>query len=323
MNVQTSPTRREAAIDAADVRNARRPINPLHATVTALAVLLAVAFAVWLITTPRFEWDVVAQYMFAPAILKGIGMTLLLTAICMVLGCILGVVLAVMKMSDVAVFKLLASSFVWFFRAVPMLVQLIFWFNLSYLVPRIAVGIPFGPEFFSWDTNDLINAFTAAVIGLTIHEAAYMSEIIRSGIMSVDSGQKDAARALGYRERPIFVRFILPQALRVIIPPTGSQFISLLKGTSLVSVIGMTDLLHAAQTVYNRTFEVVPLLLVASIWYLVMVAILSAVQSRIEAKFSRGYRQSGGKQSGGKQPGTATTTIRQLKRASLTARSES
>lgn len=319
MNTRSLPTRRDGVpeSDPSDVRNARRPVSAVQVIVTVLIVVFTVAFVVWLITTPRFEWDVVGQYLFSPMILKGIGMTLLLTVVCMVLGSILGVVLAVMKMSDVAIFRIVSSAFVWFFRAVPMLVQLIFWFNLSYLVPRIIIGIPFGPEFFSWNTNDVINAFTAAVIGLTIHEAAYMSEIIRSGVMSVDPGQKDAARALGYRERPIFLRFILPQALRVIIPPTGSQFISLLKGTSLVSVIGMTDLLHAAQTIYNRTFEVVPLLLVASIWYLVLVGILSYGQGVIEKRLSRGYRQSGGK------AGTTTTTIRQLKRSSLTARSES
>ncbi|MGV8880657.1 MAG: amino acid ABC transporter permease [Rhodoglobus sp.] len=274
-------------------------------------MLIVVCIAVWMVTTPRFEWDVVAGYMFSPLILNGIGMTLLLTAVCIVLGCVLGVVLAVMRLSNVAVFRLVSSTFVWFFRAVPMLVQLLFWFNLSYLVPRIIVGIPFGPEFFSWDTNDVINAFTAAVIGLTIHEAAYMSEIIRSGILSVDSGQRDAARALGYREGPIFVRFILPQALRVIIPPTGSQVISLLKGTSLVSVIGMTDLLHAAQGIYNRTFEVVPLLLVASIWYLILVGILSYVQGRIETRLSRGYR-----------PSTGKASSKQLKKSALDARSK-
>lgn len=310
--------RRSRADSTSDVRHARRPINPFQAAVTVVAAAVAVLFVIWLVTTPRFEWDVVGQYLFSPMILKGIGMTLLLTAICMVLGCLLGVVLAMMKISEVFVFRALSSAFVWFFRAVPMLVQLIFWFNLSYLVPRIIVGIPFGPEFFSWNTNDVINAFTAAVIGLTIHEAAYMSEIIRSGIMSVDPGQKDAARALGYRERPLFVKFILPQALRVIIPPTSSQFISLLKGTSLVSVIGMTDLLHAAQTIYNRTFEVVPLLLVASIWYLVLVAILTWIQGMIEVRLGRGYRQTATV-----KPSTATATIRQLKRNSLAARSES
>lgn len=275
-----------------NVKNAGHTIKPSRVVIgTVMAIALA-WFVVWLVTNPRFEWDVVGAYLFTDIILRGVGMTLLLSIICMAAGSVLGVVLALMKMSDFRPFRALSTAFVWFFRAVPMLVQLIFWFNLSYLLPRIVIGVPFGPEFFSWETNDVVNAFTAAVIGLTIHEAAYMAEIVRSGVLSVDSGQRDAARALGYRQNVIFVKFILPQAMRVIIPPTGSQFISLLKGTSLVSVIGMTDLLHAAQGVYNRTFEIVPLLLVASIWYLLLIGILSYLQTKLERRMSRGYRPS-------------------------------
>lgn len=280
--------------DPSNVRNAKRSPSVLHVVFGVVVALLVLGFARWLITNPRFEWDTVGDYLFTTTILRGVGMTLLLTAICMTLGSVLGVVLASMKMSDFMPFRAVATAFVWFFRSVPMLVQLIFWFNLSYLIPRIGLGVPFGPEFFSWSTNDIINAFTAAVIGLTIHEAAYMAEIVRSGLLSVDSGQRDAARALGYKENAIFLKFILPQAMRVIIPPTGSQVISLLKGTSLVSIIGMTDLLHAAQNVYNRTFEIVPLLLVASIWYMALIGVLSFFQSKIEKRLSRGYNRSGG-----------------------------
>lgn len=280
-------------VDATDVRHSKAPPSGSRIATSVVLALIAAYFLWWLVSNPRFEWDVVVRWLFTDTVLKGVGMTLLLTAVSMTLGSLLGVVLAMMRMSDFRPLQLISVGFVWFFRAVPMLVQLIFWFNLSYLVPRIIIGVPFGPDFFSWNTNDLINAFTAAVIGLIIHEAAYMAEIIRSGVLSVDSGQRDAARALGYQEKRIFMKFILPQALRVIIPPTGSQVISLLKGTSLVSVIGMTDLLYAVQNVYNRTFEIVPMLLVATVWYLVLIAIMSYFQSKIERRLSRGYRATG------------------------------
>lgn len=296
---------------ANDVASAKQRGTALRWVLGIVVSLIVLQVAIWMATNERFEWPVVASYLFAPMILKGVGMTLLLTFLCMVLGSLLGIVLALMKLSPFIPFRGLSVAFIWFFRAVPMLVQLIFWFNLSYLLPRIIVGVPFGPEFFSWNTNDVINAFTAAVIGLTIHEAAYMAEIIRSGLLSVDSGQRDAAKALGYRDSAIMLRIILPQALRVIIPPTGSQIISLLKGTSLVSVIGMTDLLHAAQMVYSRTFEVVPLLLVASLWYLFMIAILSFFQGRVESKLGRGYTRTAAP---ARKASTATRAIRILGR---------
>lgn len=272
-----------------DIKNAKPPRTPLRTAATFVVSLIFILLAIWVVTNPRFEWDVTAQYVFSYPVLKGIGITLLLTFVCMILGSIFGVVLALMRISAFAPFRSAAAGFIWFFRAVPMLVQLIFWFNLAYLVPRIGIGIPWGPDLFSWDTNSMINPFTAAIIGLTIHESVYMAEIIRAGLISVDSGQRDAAKALGYRDTAILLRIILPQALRVIIPPTGSQFISLLKGTSLVSVIGMTDLLHAVQLIYNRTFEVIPLLVTASLWYLLMIGILTILQSQLENRLSRGY----------------------------------
>lgn len=279
-------------LTAYDVAHARPRGVVSTFIVTALAALFVLGVVVWVVTNERFEWDVVATYLFAPPIFRGLMMTLALTAICMVTGSVFGTILALMRLSERFALRAISSGFVWFFRSVPMLVQLIFWFNLSYLLPRITVGVPFGPEFFSWNTNDLINAFTAAVIGLTIHEAAYMAEIVRSGLLSVDTGQRDAAQSLGYTPFQAFRRVVLPQALRVILPPTGSQLISMLKGTSLVSVIGMTDLLHSAQVIYNRTFEVIPLLMVASLWYLAIIGVLSALQSVIEKRISRGFVRS-------------------------------
>ena len=272
-----------------DVARAQPRDRATTVVLSVIAIAIGFVLIMWMLTNERFEWPVVAQYFFAPPVLRGLGMTLLLTTICMITGSVAGVILALMRLSPVFALRTLSAGFVWFFRSVPMLVQLIFWFNLSYLLPRIIIGVPFGPEFFSWNTNDVINSFTAAIIGLTIHEAAYMSEIVRSGILSVDPGQKDAAKALGYRSPQVFFRIVLPQALRVILPPTGSQVISMLKGTSLVSVIGMTDLLHSVQVIYNRTFEIVPLLLVASIWYLVLIAVLSLIQAQIERRLARGF----------------------------------
>jgi polar amino acid transport system permease protein len=175
---------------------------------------------------------------------------------------------------------------------VPPLVQLIFWYNLAYLVPKLVIGVPFGPELLTWPTNDIITPLTAAIIGLSLHEAAYMAEIIRAGILSVDSGQNDAAKAMGFSKWRAFSRVTLPQAMRVIIPPTGSQVIALMKGTSLVSVIAMGDLLHSVQVIYNRTYEVVPMLIVAVIWYLVVVTLLTVLQRRVERHYSRGLARS-------------------------------
>jgi polar amino acid transport system permease protein len=155
-------------------------------------------------------------------------------------------------------------------------------------LPRLSVGVPFGPTFESWNTNSVITPLTAAIVGLGLHEAAYMAEIIRAGVLAVDRGQRDAARAMGFTDPQAFVRIVLPQAMRVIIPPTGSQFISLLKGTSLVSVIAMSDLLHSVQVIYNVTYDIVPMLLVACIWYLVVVTVLSIGQRYLERHFGRG-----------------------------------
>jgi polar amino acid transport system permease protein len=212
----------------------------------------------------------------------------------MTVGSVLGAVVAVARLSNFGPLSGLAWLFTYVFRAVPALVQLIFWFNLAYLIPRISVGIPFGPTIANWDTNAVITTWTAAVLGLGLCEAAYMAEIIRAGLLSVDRGQRDAAKAIGLRSGQTFFRIVLPQSMRFIIPPLGSQTIAALKGTSLVSVIAMTDLLHSAQTIYNRTLQVVPLLLVATLWYLILVSILSVLQLWLEKRFSRGHRLAAG-----------------------------
>ncbi|NUO96509.1 MAG: amino acid ABC transporter permease [Nonomuraea sp.] len=273
-----------------DVASARPRVRPLRWVAGAVLLVLVAQFAWFLVTNPRFDWPVAGAYLFDPNILRGLGMSLLLTVIGMVLGSVLGVLLAAGRLSGFTPLAWACGGYVAVFRGIPPLVQLIFWFNLGYLLPRISLGVPFGPTFVSWPTNSVISSLTAALIGLTLHEAAYMAEIVRAGILAVDGGQHDAARAMGFTARQSFVKVVLPQAMRVIVPPTGSQFISLLKGTSLVSVIAMADLLYSVQVIYNRTYEIVPLLIVACAWYLAVVTVLSLGQRRLERHFGKGQR---------------------------------
>lgn len=284
-----TPPRTDGVVDVAD---ARRRFHPWRLVIGVVLALVVLRLALFLITNERFEWPVVAEYVFNPSVLLGLVMSILLTVIGMILGSLLGTALAAGQLAEFAPVRWACIGFVGVFRAVPPLVQLIFWYNLAYLVPRLAIGVPFGPELFSWPTNDLITPLTAAIIGLSLHEAAYMAEIIRAGISSVDQGQRDASKAMGFSNWHAFSRVVLPQAMRVIIPPAGSQVIALLKGTSLVSVIAMGDLLHAVQVIYNRTYEVVPMLIVAVIWYLVVVLALTLVQRQVERRFSRGLARS-------------------------------
>ncbi|PVW06715.1 amino acid ABC transporter permease [Microbacterium sp. Gd 4-13] len=280
-----TPPRTGGCVDVAD---SRRRFHPWRLVVGVLLALALLQLGAFLVTNPRFEWSVVGTYLFDPTVLLGLTVSIFLTVVAMLLGSALGTLLAAGQLTEFAPLRWASIAFVAVFRGVPPLVQLIFWYNLAYLLPRIAVGVPFGPELFSWPTNDIITPLTAAIIGLSLHEAAYMAEIVRAGILSVDQGQRDAAKAMGFSRWHTFSRVVLPQAMRVIIPPAGSQVIALLKGTSLVSVIAMGDLLHSVQVIYNRTYEVVPMLLVAVIWYLVVVTLLTMLQRRVEQRFSRG-----------------------------------
>ena len=236
-------------------------------------------------TNPGFEWPVVAQYMFDEQILIGLSRTLELTVVAMLMGLVLGTVLAVMRLSPNLLLSTLSWLYIWFFRSVPVLVQLIFWYNFGALYSTISVGIPFGPAFYSANTNALITPMFAALAGLGLAQAAYTAEVIRAGIVSVPHGQTRAARALGMQPMTIFRRIVLPQAMRVIIPPVGNEVISMVKSTSLVSVIALSELLYTAQLIYARTYETIPLLIVASLWYLIIVSLLSVGQHVLERKF--------------------------------------
>lgn len=287
-----------------DVSQARGRVSWSRILGTVVLSLITLGVLWFVVTNERFEWPVVWEYLFNPSVLLGLMMSLFLTVTAMTLGTMLGVVLAAGQLSDYWPYRWACIIFVGFFRGVPPLVQLIFWYNLAYLLPRISVTLPGDREVVGWSTNDLITPLTAAVIGLSLHQSAYMAEIIRAGLLSVDRGQHDAASAMGFSRWNTFSRIVLPQAMRVIIPPSGSQIIALLKGTSLVSVIAMGDLLHAVQVIYNRTYDVVPMLLVAVIWYLVVVTLLTLVQRRIEEHFGRGDAQSRARAVSGKESTT-------------------
>jgi polar amino acid transport system permease protein len=236
----------------------------------------------------RFGWHVVGEYFLSRQVLDGVVVTLELTVIAMAIGIVGGVLLAVMRLSANPIVKWIAWGYIWFFRGTPVLVQLLFWFNLSYVFPKLALGIPFGPELLHLDTNRLITPFIAAFIGLGLNEAAYMSEIVRAGILSVDEGQAEAAQSLGMTRLLTMRRIVLPQAMRVIIPPTGNETISMLKTSSLASVITVTELLYSVQLIYAATYQIVPMLLVASLWYLIVTSVLTVGQYYVERYFGRG-----------------------------------
>jgi polar amino acid transport system permease protein len=274
--------------EAIDVVHAKRPFPWGNVVAWAVVLVLGAQSALTVATNANFEWSVVGEWFSEASILRGLEVTLGLTAVAMVIGTAIGIVLAVARMSKNRLISGLAAIYVWFFRGTPLLVQLIFWYNMSTLFPKLSIGIPFGPTLWAWKTNDVITPLTAAIAGLALNEAAYMAEVVRGGLLSVDPGQMLTARAFGMSRLRALRRIILPQAMRSIIPPTGNQLISMIKATSLVSVIAMADLLYSAQAVYNRTFQVIPLLLVAVLWYLLITSILNVFQSAIERHYARG-----------------------------------
>jgi polar amino acid transport system permease protein len=255
----------------------------------AVLVFLVLAWFVYIVFTNRnFQWPVVAKYLFSKEILDGVKLTIELTISAMAIGVTLGLVTALMRLSENPLLSTAAKTYIVFFRGTPALVQLIFWFNLAALFPRIALGIPFfGPDWFSIDANAIITPVFAANLGLGLCEGAYMAEIVRAGILSVDPGQREAAVALGLTRAQAMRRIILPQALRVIVPPTGNQIIGMLKLSSLASVISVTELLAAAGLIYTRTYETIPLLIVASIWYVALTSLLTLGQRVIERRLGR------------------------------------
>ncbi|MCS0635548.1 amino acid ABC transporter permease [Streptomyces sp. LP05-1] len=255
----------------------------------ALAVaVLAAQFTHGLATNPVWEWDVFRGYLFSETIVQAVGVTLQLTACATVLGFLLGTVLAFMRLSRSPVLATAAWTYIWIFRSIPMIVQLVFWFNLSALYEELGLGIPFGPVLWSVDSDSLIGTIGAAVVGLSLHQAAYAAEIVRGGVVSVDHGQLEAAAALGIPRLRQIRRIVLPQAMRAILPAAGNEVVGLLKGTSVVYVMAIGELFYQVQVVYGRTGRVIPLLLVATAWYVVLTSVLSVAQYYVERHFARG-----------------------------------
>lgn len=285
MNVMTEPDKSLQAVDEYTVVKAKHPWRWVSAI---LILIIAGLLLQSVFTNPNFGWDTVWMYIRDVSIANGVLITLELTVICMAIGIVLGVILAVMRISVNPVVRTAAFAYVNFFRGTPVLVQLLFWFNLAALYPSITFGIP-GVDL---NANELITPMTAAILGLGLNQAAYMSEIVRAGILSVDHGQTEAAGALGINRLQTMRRIVLPQAMRVIIPPTGNETIGMLKTTALVSVISVPELLYSAQIIYARNFESIPLLIVASIWYIIITSILGVGQYYLERHYSKGGRNS-------------------------------
>jgi polar amino acid transport system permease protein len=282
----TSQTGRPDDIRAVPVRHPGRWIAAAVVLVIAAALIRSV------VTGAGFQWSVVGEYLFDHRILAGLVVTIELTVISMAIGIVLGVLLAVMRLSPNPLLARASWLYIFFFRGTPVLVQLLFWYNIAALYPKISLGIPFGPAFVHPDANTLITAFRAGILGLGLNEGAYMAEIVRAGIISVDEGQTDAAQSLGMTRVQTLRRIVLPQAMRVIIPPTGNETISMLKTTSLVSVITVTELLYAAQLIYSVNFKPIPLLITVSIWYLVCTSVLYVGQHYLERYYGRGSSRS-------------------------------
>lgn len=279
------------------------PVRPWGQWVAG-ALLLAAAGIVLqtLVASDNLQWGVVAQYLLHPAILSGVATTLGLTALAMVIGLAIGVVLAIMRLSESPLFQAVSWGWIWFFRGVPPLVQLIFWYNLALLLPEVSIGIPYGPKLVAWDTNDLITPFAAAILGLALTESAYAAEMLRAGIQAVSAGQAEAAATLGMTRGQTLRRIVLPQALRIVIPPIGNDTISMLKFTSLVSVLALPDLLYSAQMIYARTYQTIPLLVVATIWYLVLTTALTLVEHAVEHRLRETSRPTARSAPGGLVP---------------------
>jgi polar amino acid transport system permease protein len=285
--------------------------HPFQWIAAALVAVILLGLIRSVATNPRFQWDVVGDYLFDSRVLDGLRVTLELTGLGMAIGIVLGVILALMRLSANPLLSSTSWVYIWAFRGTPLLVQMLFLNFIAALYPTIDLGIPFGPSFVHLNGNDIITPFVAGTAALGMNEGAYMSEIVRAGIISVEEGQTDAANALGMTRMQTMRRIVLPQAMRVIIPPTGNETISMLKNSSLVFVIAVTDLLYSVQLIYSVTYQQIPLLIVASIWYLAATTLLSIGQYYLERRFGRGTTRE-----------QAPTLLQQIRRGVLARHAE-
>lgn len=286
--MSTSPAKAVAAPDAPGSIRAVPVRHPGRWVAVVVLLVLVAMFVHTLFANSRFDWPVVFHWFTSTRLLNGLGLTLELTVIAMAIGIGLGVVLAIMRLAANPLLSGAASAYIWLFRGTPVYVQLLFWGYISALYPRLSLGVPFGPHVVTFSANSVITPFVAAILGLGLNEGAYMAEIVRAGILAVNEGQTEAAAALGMRRLMIMRLVVLPQAMRVIIPPTGNETISMLKLTSLVSVLAVPELLYSAQLIYAVNYMTIPLLISASLWYLIVTTVLSIGQYYIERHFGRG-----------------------------------
>lgn len=264
------PARQDAPI------RARQRVKYGQIVTAVIVVALLSLFVASQAGNPNMEWGVAARFMLHPVILGGVGVTIQLSVMAMLISIVLAFFIALMMQSDNKVASTIGRVYVWFFRGVPMLVQVLLWYNLAVLFPTIL----------GYSTNSLISGFSAGLIALSLAESGYMAEIIRGGMLSVPAGQTDAGMSLGLTRGQALRQIVLPQSIRVILPPTGNQFIGMLKATSLVSVIGGSDLLTRAQLIYGQNFKILPLLIVAALWYLILVTVASIGQHFLEKRFN-------------------------------------
>jgi polar amino acid transport system permease protein len=260
----------------------------------AVALVLLAMLVHTVVTNPRFQWGVVGDYFTAGSVMRGLVLTLWMTAAVMSCGFLLGIGLAAMRLSHNPVLRSVSFGYVWLVRSVPPLVQLLFWYEIASLYPQLSLGLPFGPEFVTVKTAHLFTGILAAFVGLTVDIAAFSAEIVRGGLLAVERGQSEAAEALGLGRGRVFRRIVLPQAMPAIVPATGNLLIGLLKATSIVSVIAVADLLYSVQLIYQQNFLIMPLLMVATIWYVILTTLLSIGQFFIERYYARGNRRDPG-----------------------------
>ena len=280
-------------VELLDAKPVPRPGRWVSAFIVAILAAMAIH---GLITNVNFQWNVVFQWLFSASIMQGVAFTIILTVLAMAVGTVLAITMAIMRQSVNPVLRWVAMAYIWFFRGTPIYTQLIFWSLLPTLYPSLSVGVPFLGTLLGWEvsfnTATYFTPFWMAFVGLGLNEGAYLAEIMRAGLLSVSKGQWEAATALGMPRGTIFRRIILPQAMRVIVPPIGNETISMLKTTSLVSAIPFTlELTFIARQRGQATFAPVPLLIAAAIWYLVITSLLMVIQSMIEKHFGKGFER--------------------------------
>ncbi|GAA2726919.1 amino acid ABC transporter permease [Actinocorallia aurantiaca] len=302
MTSQQEPSERARpeTIQAVPVR------RPGRWVLAAVLLVLASQFVHMLVTNPKFQWSYIVDNAFRPPVIEGVRTSLLLTVLAMVIGVVMGIVIAIMRLSDNPILRGVAWLYTWFFRAVPRLVLAILFGNMGILYAEYSFGLPFTEQFadllgvdvngtlFSVDATTLLTGFMAGLLALALSEAAYMAEIVRAGLLSVDPGQTEAAAALGMSKFQITRRIVLPQAMRVILPPTGNETIAMLKDTSLVAYVPVTnELFFQLQAIGNREFQTFPMLVAACLWYLALTSVLLVGQYFLERRFARGTGTSG------------------------------